>query len=95
MMKRSEDMKLMENYRIKLRYLGLPKISIFDEYVAFMAEMLGTKEKRCCPQQIKTNRYAWAAGWFLPDSRLPASDAKYLGTESVTSLISRGNGPSG
>ena len=81
MMKRSEDMKLMENYRTgeNYAYLGLPAhFLIFDEYVAFM-EMLGTKGKRRCPQQVKTNRHARAAGWFLPDSRLPASRRKVSG----------------
>lgn len=39
MMKRSEDMKQMENYKTgeNIAYLGLPaNFLIFDEYVAFM-----------------------------------------------------------
>ena len=47
MMTRSEDMKLMENYRTggkSCLIWGFPAhFLIFDEYVAFM-EMLGTKE---------------------------------------------------
>ena len=81
MMKRSEDMKLMENYRTgeNYAYLGLPAhFLIFDEYVAFM-EMLGTKENAAVLNKLKANRYAWAAGWLLPDSRLPASGRKVSG----------------
>ena len=80
MMKRSEDMKLMENYRTgeNYAYLGLPaNFLIFDEYVAFGNAR--HKGKCRCPQQVKTNRYAWAAGWLLPDSRLPASGRKVSG----------------
>src|SRR5699024_3560515 len=46
MMKRSEEMKQMKNYKTckNYAYLGLPAhFLIYDEYVAFM-EMLGTKE---------------------------------------------------
>ena len=55
MMKRSEDMKLMENYRTgeNYAYLGLPAhFLIFDEYVAFM-EMLGTKENAAVLNKLK------------------------------------------
>ena len=30
-------------------------------------------------QQVKTNRHARAAGWFLPDSRLPTPGRKVSG----------------
>ena len=81
MMKRSEDMKLMENYRTgeNYAYLGLPAhFLIFDELCGIYGNARH-KGKHCCPQQIKTNRYAWAAGWFLPDSRLPTSGRKVSG----------------
>ena len=81
MMKRSEDMKLMENYRTgeNYAYLGLPaNFLIFDEYVAFM-EMLGTKENAAVLKQVKTNRYAWAAAGFFLILACQRPDAKYLG----------------
>ena len=68
MMKRSEDMKLMENYRTgeNYAYLGLPAhFLIFDEYVAFM-EMLGTKENAAVLNKLKQIvMLGRQAGFFL------------------------------
>ena len=68
MMKRSEDMKLMENYRTgeNYAYLGLPAhFLIFDEYVAFF-EMLGTKESVSLLSQLKKIvMLGRQAGYFL------------------------------
>lgn len=55
MMERSENMKVMENYRTgeNYAYLGLaPHFLIFDEYVAFM-EMLTTKENAAVLNKLK------------------------------------------
>ena len=90
MMKRSEDMKLMENYRTgeNYAYLGLPaNFLIFDEYVAFM-EMLGTKENAAVLNKLKQIVMLGRQAGFFLILACQRPDAKYLGTESVTSSIS-------
>ena len=55
MMERSENMKVMKNYKTgeNYAYLGLaPHFLIFDEYVAFM-EMLTTKENAAVLNKLK------------------------------------------
>ena len=80
MMKRSEDMKLMENYRTgeNYAYLGLPaNFLIFDEYVAFF-EMLGTKESVGLLSQLKKIvMLGRQAGYFLIVA-CQRPDAKYF-----------------
>ncbi len=80
MMKRGEDMKLMENYRTgkttltwDFRQISLSLMNMWHLWKC------SAQRKTRCPQQVKTNRYAWAAGWLLPDSRLPASGRKVSG----------------
>lgn len=75
MMKHSEDMKLMENYRAEenYAYLGLPThFLIFDEHVAFM-EMLGTKENAAVLDKLKQivmlGRQSESAGGVRSKSR--------------------------
>ena len=68
MIKRSEEMKQMENYKTgeNYAYLGLPAhFLIFDEYVAFM-EMLGTKENTAVINKLKQIvMLGRQAGFFL------------------------------
>ncbi|WP_415345538.1 FtsK/SpoIIIE domain-containing protein [Clostridium perfringens] len=81
MMKRSEVMKIMDNYKTgeNYAYLGLPaNFLIFDEYVAFM-EMLGTKENAAVLNKLKQIvMLGRQAGFFLILS-CQRPDAKYLG----------------
>lgn len=81
MMKRSEAMKLMENYKTgeNYAYLGLePHFLIFDEYVAFM-EMLTTKENAAVLNKLKQIvMLGRQAGYFLILA-CQRPDAKYLG----------------
>ena len=81
MMKRSEDMKLMENYRTgeNYAYLGLPSnFLIFDEYVAFM-EMLGTKENAAVLNKLKQIVMLGRQAGFFLILACQRPDAKYLG----------------
>ena len=81
MMKRSEDMKLMENYRTgeNYAYLGLPAhFLIFDEYVAFM-EMLGTKENAAVLNKLKQIVMLGRQAGFFLILACQRPDAKYLG----------------
>ena len=81
MMKRSEDMKLMENYRTgeNYAYLGLPaNFLIFDEYVAFM-EMLGTKENAAVLNKLKQIVMLGRQAGFFLILACQRPDAKYLG----------------
>ncbi len=68
MMKRSETMKSMSNYKTgeNYAYLGLSaNFLIFDEYVAFM-EMLGTKENAAVLNKLKQIvMLGRQAGFFL------------------------------
>ena len=81
MMKCSEDMKLMENYRTgeNYAYLGLPAhFLIFDEYVAFM-EMLGTKENAAVLNKLKQIVMLGRQAGFFLILACQRPDAKYLG----------------
>ena len=81
MMKRSEDMKLMDNYRTgeNYAYLGLPaNFLIFDEYVAFM-EMLGTKENAAVLNKLKQIVMLGRQAGFFLILACQRPDAKYLG----------------
>ena len=81
MMKRSEDMKLTENYRTgeNYAYLGLPaNFLIFDEYVAFM-EMLGTKENAAVLNKLKQIVMLGRQAGFFLILACQRPDAKYLG----------------
>ena len=82
MMKRSEDMKLMENYRTRGKTtltLGLPaNFLIFDEYVAFM-EMLGTKENAAVLNKLKQIVMLGRQAGFFLILACQRPDAKYLG----------------
>ncbi|MDT2739152.1 FtsK/SpoIIIE domain-containing protein [Enterococcus canintestini] len=81
MMKRSKEMKQMENYKTgeNYAYLELPaNFLIFDEYVAFM-EMLGNKENTVVLNKLKQIvMLGRQAGFFLILS-CQRPDAKYLG----------------
>lgn len=81
MMERSQDMKLMPNYKTgeNYAYLGLaPHFLIFDEYVAFM-EMLTTKESAAVLNKLKQIvMLGRQAGYFLILA-CQRPDAKYLG----------------
>ena len=81
MMARSQDMKLMPNYKTgeNYAYLGLaPHFLIFDEYVAFM-EMLTTKESAAVLNKLKQIvMLGRQAGYFLILA-CQRPDAKYLG----------------
>ena len=81
MMKRSEDMKLMDNYRTgeNYAYLGLPAhFLIFDEYVAFM-ELLGTKENAAVLNKLKQIVMLGRQAGFFLILACQRPDAKYLG----------------
>lgn len=81
MMKRSEDMKQMENYKTgeNYAYLGLPAhFLIFDEYVAFM-EMLGTKENTAVLNKLKQIVMLGRQAGFFLILACQRPDAKYLG----------------
>lgn len=81
MMKRNEDMKLMENYKTgeNYAYLGLPaNFLIFDEYVAFM-EMLGTKENVAVLNKLKQLVMLGRQAGFFLILACQRPDAKYLG----------------
>ncbi|EAE8998419.1 TPA: DNA translocase FtsK [Listeria monocytogenes] len=81
MMKRSEDMKQMENYKTgeNYAYLGLPaNFLIFDEYVAFM-EMLGTKENTAVLNKLKQIVMLGRQAGFFLILACQRPDAKYLG----------------
>lgn len=81
MVARSQDMKLMSNYKTgeNYAYLGLaPHFLIFDEYVAFM-EMLTTKESAAVLNKLKQIvMLGRQAGYFLILA-CQRPDAKYLG----------------
>ncbi|WP_099221861.1 cell division protein FtsK [Listeria costaricensis] len=81
MLKRSEEMKNMENYRTGQNYraLGLPpKFLVFDEFVAFM-EMLDFKEQQELLSNLKqVVMLGRQAGYFMIVG-LQRPDAKYLG----------------
>lgn len=81
MMKRSEEMKQMENYKTgeNYAYLGLPaNFLIFDEYVAFM-EMLGTKENVAVLNKLKQIVMLGRQAGFFLILACQRPDAKYLG----------------
>ena len=81
MMKRSEDMKQMENYKTgeNYAYLGLPaNFLIFDEYVAFM-EMLGNKENTVVLNKLKQIVMLGRQAGFFLILACQRPDAKYLG----------------
>lgn len=81
MMKRSEAMKTMDNYKTgeKYSYLGLPAhFLIFDEYVAFM-EMLGTKENGAVLNKLKQIVMLGRQAGFFLILACQRPDAKYLG----------------
>lgn len=81
MMKRSEAMKEMENYKTgkNYAYLGLPAhFLIFDEYVAFM-EMLGTKENTAVLNKLKQIVMLGRQAGFFLILACQRPDAKYLG----------------
>ncbi|BDR70334.1 hypothetical protein K144313037_17460 [Clostridium tetani] len=81
MMKRSETMKAMSNYKIgeNYAYLGLPaNFLIFDEYVAFM-EMLGTKENTAVLNKLKQIVMLGRQVGFFLILACQRPDAKYLG----------------
>lgn len=81
MLKRSEEMKLMSNYKTGSNYsdLGLqPHFLIFDEYVAFF-EMLSVKESNSILNDLKKiAMLGRQAGYFLILA-CQRADAKYLG----------------
>ena len=81
MMKRSEIMKAMSNYKTgeNYAYLGLPaNFLIFDEYVAFM-EMLGTKENAAVLNKLKQIVMLGRQAGFFLILACQRPDAKYLG----------------
>ncbi|HAT4313999.1 TPA: DNA translocase FtsK [Clostridium perfringens] len=81
MMKRSETMKSMSNYKTgeNYAYLGLPaNFLIFDEYVAFM-EMLGTKENATVLNKLKQIVMLGRQAGFFLILACQRPDAKYLG----------------
>lgn len=81
MMKRSEVMKTMDNYKTgeNYAYLGLPaNFLIFDEYVAFM-EMLGTKENAAVLNKLKQIVMLGRQAGFFLILACQRPDAKYLG----------------
>ena len=81
MMKRSEAMKTMDNYKTgeNYAYLGLPaNFLIFDEYVAFM-EMLGTKENTAVLNKLKQIVMLGRQAGFFLILACQRPDAKYLG----------------
>ncbi len=81
MMKRSEAMKNMDNYKTgeNYAYLGLPpNFLIFDEYVAFM-EMLGTKENTAVLNKLKQIVMLGRQAGFFLILACQRPDAKYLG----------------
>ncbi|WP_124041412.1 FtsK/SpoIIIE domain-containing protein [Clostridium perfringens] len=81
MMKRSEVMKTMDNYKTgeNYAYLGLPaNFLIFDEYVAFM-EMLGTKENTAVLNKLKQIVMLGRQAGFFLILACQRPDAKYLG----------------
>ena len=80
MMKRSEEMKQMKNYKTgkNYAYLGLPAHLIFDEYVAFM-EMLGTKENTAVMNKLKQIVMLGRQAGFFLILACQRPDAKYLG----------------
>ena len=81
MMKRSEEIKQMENYKTgeNYAYLGLPaNFLIFDEYVAFM-EMLGTKENTAVINKLKQIVMLGRQAGFFLILACQRPDAKYLG----------------
>lgn len=81
MMKRSETMKSMSNYKTgeNYAYLGLPaNFLIFDEYVAFM-EMLGTKENTAVLNKLKQIVMLGRQSGFFLILACQRPDAKYLG----------------
>ena len=81
MMKRSEAMKTMDNYKTgeNYAYLGLPAhFLIFDEYVAFM-EMLGTKENTAVLNKLKQIVMLGRQAGFFLILACQRPDAKYLG----------------
>ena len=81
MMKRSEAMKNMDNYKTgeNYAYLGLPpNFLIFDEYVAFM-EMLGTKENTAILNKLKQIVMLGRQAGFFLILACQRPDAKYLG----------------
>lgn len=81
MIKRSEEMKQMENYKTgeNYAYLGLPAhFLIFDEYVAFM-EMLGTKENTAVINKLKQIVMLGRQAGFFLILACQRPDAKYLG----------------
>ena len=78
MMKRSEEMKQMKNYKTgkNYAYLGLPAhFLIFDEYVAFM-EMLGTKENTAVMNKLKQIVMLGSSSWLLSNTGLSTSRRK-------------------
>lgn len=81
MMKRSETVKSMSNYKTgeNYAYLGLPaNFLIFDEYVAFM-EMLGTKENTAVLNKLKQIVMLGRQAGFFLILACQRPDAKYLG----------------
>ena len=81
MMKRSETMKSMTNYKTgeNYAYLGLSaNFLIFDEYVAFM-EMLGTKENAAVLNKLKQIVMLGRQAGFFLILACQRPDAKYLG----------------
>lgn len=81
MMKRSETMKSMSNYKTgeNYAYLGLSaNFLIFDEYVAFM-EMLGTKENAAVLNKLKQIVMLGRQAGFFLILACQRPDAKYLG----------------
>ncbi|WP_415296956.1 FtsK/SpoIIIE domain-containing protein [Clostridium perfringens] len=81
MMKRSEVMKTMDNYKTgeNYAYLGLPaNFLIFDEYVAFM-EMLGSKENATVLNKLKQIVMLGRQAGFFLILACQRPDAKYLG----------------
>ncbi len=81
MMKRSEAMKTMDNYKTgeNYAYLRLPaNFLIFDEYVAFM-EMLGTKENTAVLNKLKQIVMLGRQAGFFLILACQRPDAKYLG----------------
>lgn len=81
MMRRSEAMKTMNNYKTgeNYSYLGLSaNFLIFDEYVAFM-EMLGTKENSAVLNKLKQIVMLGRQAGFFLILACQRPDAKYLG----------------
>lgn len=81
MMKRSEEMKQMEQYKTgkNYAYLGLPAhFLIFDEYVAFMG-MLTNKESSTVLDKLKQIVMLGRQSGFFLILACQRPDAKYLG----------------